>query len=585
MRPYGNRLYDMVYRAVYMPRISIYAAQPALMSCYTEVLRYSSLARARLLAWMMVGLTAGVLHALALTASVQAQPKLLGEIDFPNSGAEAAQADFMEGVLFLHNFEYEDAARAFRRAQESDPDFAMAYWGEAMTHNHPIWMQQDREAALEVLNRLAPTPEGRQAKASTQREKDYLVTLETLYGTTGPAEGADKETRDDLYRDAMQRLHDTYPDDHEAATFYGLSILGTAHEGRDFATYMEAASILEQVWAENDKHPGAAHYLIHSYDDPIHAPLGLRQAVVYAEIAPAAAHAQHMTSHIFVALGMWDDVAQANEVARRVQNERQAELDQRPVVCGHYPYWLEYGYLQQGRLDAAAEVLGTCYDRVQDEPSDGELWHYAMMRARYVIDAEDWAAADRWSAPDGVDMARYDDYHFTTGYAALQRGDRATARRSLEAIRAIEQEAAEGEDEGRAAQSAILAQELEALLALDQGQSAEAVRLLRDAAAMEADLPYMFGPPAIVKPTYELLGEVLLQQGQHEAAVDAFEEQLRRTPKRTTALLKYAQAARALGNTTAATDAYRRLAEIWDEASADIPGYTEVMEETGPSTP
>ena len=150
-----------------------------------------------------------------------------GHVDFANSGAASAQADFLTGLALLHDFEYPAAAEAFRRAEAADPGFAMAYWGEAMTFNHPIWMQQDLKAARDVLNKLAPTPPARRAKAKTEREKAYFDALEILYG-----EG-NKEARDLRYEDAMAKLYARYPDDVDAAAFYGLAILGTAHAGRD----------------------------------------------------------------------------------------------------------------------------------------------------------------------------------------------------------------------------------------------------------------------------------------------------------------------------------------------------------------
>src|SRR5260370_5310921 len=232
-----------------------------------------------------------------------------GPVDFGNSGSPAAQADFLAGLALLHDFEYPAAAEAFRRAEGGDPGFAMAYWGEAMTFNHPIWMQQDLKAARDALNKLALTPSARRAKAKTDREKEYLDALEILYGD------GSKEERDFRYEDAMAKLHARFPDDVDATAFYGLAILGTAHAGRDIATYMRAAGVLEEAWVNHRDHPGLVHYLIHSYDDPAHAPLGLRAARIYAKIAPDAGHAQHMTSHIFLALGMWRGVVQAKIAA------------------------------------------------------------------------------------------------------------------------------------------------------------------------------------------------------------------------------------------------------------------------------
>ena len=176
----------------------------------------------------------------------------LGSLDFPNSGAPEAQQAFARGVLLLHSFEYEDAREAFQEASEIDPDFALAFWGEAMTHNHPLWRQQDRDAALEALAGYAATARERAEKAPTEREAAYLAALETLYG-----EG-DKVSRDFAYSEAMRRLAETYPDDLEARAFYALSILGTTQGERDFRVFMRAGAVAEEVFAANPNHPGAA---------------------------------------------------------------------------------------------------------------------------------------------------------------------------------------------------------------------------------------------------------------------------------------------------------------------------------------
>lgn len=456
------------------------------------------------------------------SADLQAQDKLLGKISFPNSGDKSAQSDFIEGVKFLHNFEYADAARAFRKAQEKDPDFAMAYWGEAMTHNHPIWMQQDRDKAMEVLTELGSTVEERQAKASTQREKDYLMTLEVLYGNTPESKDLSKENRDDLYMEAMKELHEKYPDDHEATAFYGLSILGTAHEGRDFRTYMKAAAELFDVWNENREHPGAAHYLIHSFDDPIHAPLGLPMAKAYSEIAPSAAHAQHMTSHIFLALGMWDDVVEANVVARDVQTSRQKELGEKTTVCGHYPWWLQYGYLQEGKVEEAAKVLNTCYERIEGEPTSGELWHFAVMRAHQIVDTENWNQVSNWKVSFDPETNGGRNYFFASAFSAIKSGQLAQAQ---EYYRELSETPGDVEKE-------IQKKQLKSLMLIEKGNTTEGLDLLREAVAEESELPLDFGPPTIVKPSYELLGDVLLKLDKYEKAVEAYEKQLERTPKR-----------------------------------------------------
>lgn len=466
----------------------------------------------------------------ASSASRADGPALLGRIDFPATASAESKSAFDRGVLFLHNFEYADARTEFQRAAELDPDMAMAYWGEAMTHNHPIWMRQDTDEAKAALERYAPTPEERRAKAPTPREADYLATLDVLFGLTPETAELDKPTRDDRYLDTMTRLVERYPDDHEAKAFLSLATLGTAHEGRDFRTYMQAAAIAQQVWEANDQHPGAAHYLIHSFDDPIHAPLGLPMANVYADIAPDAAHAQHMTSHIFVALGLWDRVATANVAARRVQTTRQRELGEPETVCGHYPYWLQYSYLQLGEPAKAQEVLTACEDRIEGDPESGELWHYSVMRARQVLDGDGTQVAN--VAPDGGSQkgqAGANNHLFMTGYSAALAGDGAPARRAAQTIAALEPRP-EQRDIFR-----VQRIQLEGLALLADGRTRLGLERLADAADLEDSMPFAFGPPEVIKPSWELLGE---QRQTHdgEGALEAFERQLARTPRRVQSL-------------------------------------------------
>ncbi len=466
--------------------------------------------------------------------------RLLGRIDFPNSGSAAAQEPFLRGVKFLHNFEYADARSAFQEATAIDADFVLAYWGEAMTHNHPIWQQQDREAATAALAQLAPTPQDQLAKSETERERGYLQAAHVLFGLSSETKDLDKETRDDLFRVAMAELALANSDDHEAATFSSLAILGTAHEGRDFRTYMQAAAVAGEVWEANDQHPGAAHYLIHSFDDPVHAPLGLPMARAYAQIAPDAGHAQHMTSHIFVALGLWDDVATANEAARRVQTTRQRELGESETVCGHYPYWLQYAYLQQGRTADAQQVLSSCEQRIKAEADQGELWHYAMMRGRQVLDAPEGNANPELLVDISSEVGGFSDHLFLSAYQAALSGD---TRKANAAITPLEKATSRGNDDIPKVQ----ALQIRGLIDIANGRSEAGLRTLLDAALLQESMPYAFGPPEVLKPAWELLGEQ--QLATDVPALDAFRKQLERTPRRIQALQGLARAYMRAGKT------------------------------------
>ena len=473
------------------------------------------------------------------------QERALGSISFANSGASEAQTNFLEGVLLMHSFEFEDAGLAFRQAQQIDADFALAYWGEAMSYNHPLWRQQDRDAALAALGRYAPTAEARKTKAASEREADYLAALDVLYGE-GP-----KSERDLAYMGAMARLAAKYPNDLEAQAFYSLSILGSTDGERDFATYMKAAAAAQPVFDANPKHPGAVHYIIHSFDDPVHAPLGLDAARAYAEIAPGAGHAQHMTSHIFVAMGMWEDVVSANIRARDVQNAREAELGRPANVCGHYTSWLHYGWLMRNEMTNAERGMADCRARVTDgSATPAEVGYFVNMRARHVFDTHDWEAAERLDA----DVNRA-GYHFVTGVSAIKRNDRTRATEVLESLRR------EG-GANPAPRLQIMQMELEALLAHHEGNSGRAISLLTQATEIEEGLPFEFGPPASLKPPHELHGEVALEVGDNAVAITAFRRALDFTPDRSLALEGLVAAARALDQTAAATDAQARLDHI-----------------------
>jgi hypothetical protein len=470
----------------------------------------------------------------------------VGVVAFANSGKPEAQEPFLRGMALLHNFEYPTAATAFREAQDADPSFAMAYWGEAMTYTHPIWFQQDAVAARAALQRLGATPAERMAKAGTERERDYLRALDVLYG-----EG-EKNARDFLYADAMGALHAKYPADVDATAFYALAILGTAHEGRDFGTYMRAASLLEEVFPANQQHPGVLHYLIHSYDDPVHAPLGMRAARLYGAVAPEAGHALHMTSHIFIAMGMWDDVIDANRRAIAVVNRQRAAGSRPPADCGHYPTWLHYGWLQKGNDGEAAKALEACRASAFTEafkagsPGDSRsyrLEEFAMMRAHHIASATALPGSYAMAIPNGVEAPLA---QFTLFYgdvlAAARRKDAAMLKTFATQLRAAQKAAIDAADEGTAANptariaAEVMVQEAEALLLLMTGKRDEALKILEAAAKAERAMPIEFGPPVVPKPAAEMYADQLLAAGRAADAAAAYQSVLERTPGRKPAL-------------------------------------------------
>ena len=452
-------------------------------------------------------------------------------------GNPEAGGHFLRGLALLHSFEYERAADAFVAAQAADPDWVMPYWGEAMTHNHPVWFRQDRDAAIAALAKLGATAEARAAKVRGADEAVWMGAVELLFG-----EG-EKEARDDAYLAHMQDLLAANPGDIDLRAFTGLAMLGTAHEGRDIPTYMRAAAILEPAYSAHEMHPGVLHYLIHSYDDPVHAPLGLRAAERYAKVAPDAGHAQHMVSHIFTALGMWDDAEAANINADAVV-DRQREAAGRPeAACGHYNEWLIYAQLQQGK-DVSGRV-DACRAQAEAALADGNpgvSWSYAISAVREGATTGRWPTALEWT-----DEQRGPPLFFVHYGQALAAREDATAANAavaeMEAILAALKAEPDAFGEGMAWMDRMVAQ-AKAVAFLAEGKTEQGLEALASAGEAEAALPVIFGPPMMARPSYEILGDELAALGRTDEARVAYEKSLAFAPGRLLTLRGLA----ALGN-------------------------------------
>jgi tetratricopeptide (TPR) repeat protein len=490
----------------------------------------------------------------AFAAAAQAQTPAgeLGSITFPTSAKPAAQAAFLTGTKALYNFEFDIAAEAFQQAQKADPAFALGYWGEAMSYNHPLWAQQDLAAARRVLERLAPTAAARAAKAPAGKERELIEAADVLFGA------GDKLARDIAYSGAMQRLHAKYPADDEIACLYALSLLGTARAGeKNVRNSMQAAAIVEGIFQRHPQHPGAAHYIIHSFDDPDHAILALPAARAYSKIAPAAAHAVHMPSHIFVQLGMWDDVVASNVLAYKAAVDL---ADRKNLPRGredfHTLSWLQYAYLQQGKFEEADKAVATAKAVADKDTAPNVRDGYASMKARQIVETEHWEKLAVGAGPvrDGG-APGYDGsaaYVFAAGASAINLGDLATANAAIERLKAMRTQAESGSNAYRAKPFAIMEKELEAVLAFSQKDAAAAERLLKEATVLELSLDAPSGPADPIKPSFELYGDLLLQLNRPAEAAAQFQQSLTRMPNRRAALDGLKRATTAQKTTTSA---------------------------------
>jgi tetratricopeptide (TPR) repeat protein len=494
----------------------------------------------------------------------------LGAIDFPNSGSKEAQDAFLRGVAALHNFFYEEATEAFKNAQEIDADFALAYWGEAMSYNHPLWSEQDIAAARGALRRLGATRKERIEKAPTERERLYMEAIEDLYG-----EG-DKLARDIAYEKAMARLQERFPEDMEAAAFHALSLLGTVRPGeKGFSRQMKSGAIALDIFQKHPDHPGAAHYVIHSFDDPEHAPLALPAADRYADVAPEAHHALHMPSHIFLQHGMWDRVARSNQEAYDASakwvERKGLSIDKRDY---HSLQWRAYANLQRGIYTDSLDAIRIVGEAAKEIQSPRLERIKTSMQAAHMIETSRY---EDMPLPSGEpDTSRYSstaNLVLALGMGAAQAKNAAKTEQAAAILARIEEKS---DDPYTRKTYAIMKHELQGLAAMAKGETDAALARLEEATSIEETLDPPSGPAYPLKPSHELYGELLAAAGRHQDAVKEFQTSLQRTPNRTASLLGLARSSVAVGDTETATRAYQMLQRFLSDANPDVSFLAEV---------
>jgi tetratricopeptide (TPR) repeat protein len=517
----------------------------------------------------------------ALSLNATAQQSQLGKVVFPTSGSQQAQVHFLRGLAGLHSFWFEEALDEFLESTKIDPDFVMGYWGEAMAYNHPLWAEQDTDAARKTLANIKDT-----SKISA-RERAYVEAVRALYG-----EG-DKLTRDKAYSAAMEKVYRDFPDDLEAACFYSLSLLGTVRPGdKGFRRQALAGAIALDLYRKNPDHPGAAHFIIHSFDDPEHAILALPAARRYAEIAPEAHHARHMPAHIFLQLGMWPEAAASNESAWAVSD---AWVKRKGLALSardyHSLHWLAYVYLQQGRFNKAQELLPM-------NRKDGVGRYSEDMTAAFVVETERWDLAAKFfsseAEPAGGEMAGHAAHNapsatpargqrsqslpsFIRGLAAAKTGAPEAARFIAELQAARKQNSEKGD--AYAAKSAEIKElEVSAAAAASKQNYTEAVEMMKRATALEEEMSPPSGPPSLIKPSHELFGEILLSANRPKEAAEQFGIALLRQPNRARSLLGAARAAAKSGDTKAALESYSKLVRQWAQADSNLSELREAQD-------
>ena len=507
----------------------------------------------------------------------------LGVVNFKISCNANAQKQFNRAVAWLHSFEYEEAEKAFTEVTRMDPKCSMGYWGIAMSNFHPLWAPP---SAAELKKGSDAIAQAKNAATGSQRERDYIAALEVFYKDH---DKLDHQARTFAYSDAMKQLHASNPADREAGVFYALTLIATGMMSRDksYEREKQAAQILNAVLAREPQHPGVAHYLIHSYDYPALAELALPAARAYAKIAPASAHAQHMPSHIFIRMGLWQEAIKSNLDAKAaaqafaVRNKMAGVWDEQL----HAMDYLAYAYLQLAQDKQAAAVLQEVNNIQKIEPESFKAaYALSAIPARYVLERRQWKDAAKLElSSEYLKQFPWQRFpwatahlHFARAIGAARAGDAVAARREVETLTTIQQKltGVKG-DYDWARQVEIQRQVASAWLAYAEGKQEEAVELLRKAADLDDATDKHPVTPGSILPAREQLGELLLETKQAAAALREFETSFKSTPQRFNGLYGAARAAQLAGDQNAAKNYYQKLMQLVRGTDSDRPEINE----------
>jgi tetratricopeptide (TPR) repeat protein len=483
------------------------------------------------------------------------EPEKLGRVHFKTSCTPEAQKEFERALAMLHSFFFPETVKAFTAIPTTDPKCAIAYWGIAISQRpNPLVGPFD---AATLKRGLDAIEKGESIGPKTQRERDWLAALKEFYKDY---DKVDQDTRTKNYATAMERLAAKYPDDVEAKIFYALA-LNETFDHKSMDPLMKAIKILEPIDKKYPDHPGVTHYLIHSYDFPPIARRGIPAANKYAKIAPAAPHAQHMPSHIYSMVGMWEESVTSNWRSVLVANE---------YGVPHAYDFMAYAYLQMGQDIKARALIGDtmAIKKVIGVPLAGATAR-AAVPARYMLERQDWqGAAQLQPLGTGFAMAEAITY-FARAMGGARSGDTAAAQADIEKLkeqRAALEKAGQGYWAGQVEIQILGAQ---AWTAQAQGNKSEAIKLMRSAAELEDASEKHVAMENRLYPMRELLGDMLMVQGESIAALKEYETSLKNAPMRLRGFYGAAKAAEFSGDKKKAREYFEKLAKLTRNADGD----------------
>lgn len=500
--------------------------------------------------------------------------KQFGAVAFETSCSEKEKKDFNLALSLLHSFEYDEAEKVFAKIIDAAPECAMAYWGAAMSNYHPLWAPPT-VPELEKGAKAIAVAQG--IKQKSKRESDYINAIALFYKDWNTT---DHHTRSMRFEKAMEKIYTEYPTDKDAAIFYALALDAAADPAdKSFNNQRKAGAILNMLYPGEPNHPGIVHYIIHSYDYPELAALGLPAARKYASIAPSSAHAQHMPSHIFTRLGLWDECIQSNLVATS-SAKCYAES---AGIKGHWDEelhgmdYLVYGYLQKGENHLAKEQWDYIKSIDAVYPANFKVaYAYAAIPSRYLLENKMWAAAATLEA-EKINFS-WEKFpwqkaiiHFTRLLGSANKGKLDLARAELKNLNILYDTLVNQKDLYKATQVQIQIKTGEAWILFKAGKNDEAIKQMNVAADMEDKTEKHPVTPGEVIPARELLADMLLQMNKPDIALETYEQDLKKHPNRFNALYGAGQAAEKSGDIKKANYYYQQLTAIANSKHSNRP--------------
>ena len=500
--------------------------------------------------------------------------KQLGAVEFETSCPGKVKKDFNLAIALLHSFEYEEAEIVFAKVIDQAPECAMAYWGVAMSNYHPLWappMQAELEKGAKAI------AVAQSIKQKSKRESAFIDAIALFYKDWI---STDHHTRSIRFEKAMEKTYTEFPGDKEAAIFYALSLDAAADPAdTSFVNQRKAGAILNTLYPGEPNHPGIVHYIIHSYDYPVLAALALPAARKYASIAPSSAHAQHMPSHIFTRLGLWDECIQSNLIATAAAKCYAESAG----IKGHWDEelhgmdYLVYAYLQKGDNDLAKQQLNYLKSITDVYPANFKVaYAFAAIPVRYVLENNLWTEAAALEMPTvKLQWTQFpwqeSIIHFTRLLGSVHTGKLAAAKAELSKMNNLYDTLVSQKDLYKAAQVQIQMKAGEAWILFKEGKNDEALQLMTLAASMEDKTEKHPVTPGEVIPARELLADLLLQMNKPSKALDAYEADLKNHPNRFNGLYGAGVAAEKFGDKEKANYYYHQLIRVANSKNSNRP--------------